>query len=587
MEQISFFSPVYYVDRELDPSGVNGCWVSEPLTFRQKVINFAEYTLAFGKAYAVESSQINCYPWVATRCNEADQTTTQKWVRGAITTALIASAIICPILFLIPIALLLIKIINFINHPPIEIKLPTGTNGEKLSDAELGKQSFISDLALLKIGGRNYHKLSAEIQKVNSNKNPVKAEIWRSTFLQYQNHCKEILKNPEFSESIEVLRNAIEGLTNLKSSINSIIKGIPNIGNSCYMNAAMQALLAIPLMSERILAIDVNDESKVPHNKKKVTVALQKFIMAYGDLSSSHHKMQPFASALREAFYDAGDIDHSPGKFKLEKNITELLANDGDEAQLKVLRFKLESLINEDLFMQNDAIRVVHSVLDLLGFGVRTLEVKTPKEEHLAALRIKSMPSTFLLLPMELVLAQKKFHLSDFIDNYFSAAESGDEINYLAVPDARIGGSGRSFSWNEQIFIEGPPPPFIALQLNRLVHEKVDGEYTGEQILSRASVQFDPDEKFDLSKYFDTVPEGAEYRVSAVIRQSGFSGPSGHYTSVKRDAHNFKIWNFCDDSSTSSIQGSSLKAQLSQGYIFFLEKIDSVVEDKEDSTAVV
>ncbi len=155
------------------------------------------------------------------------------------------------------------------------------------------------------------------------------------------------------------------------------------------------------------------------------------------------------------------------------------------------------------------------------------------------------------------------------------------------MPYGNEGESVKSFSWNEQIFIEGAPPPFIALQLNRLVPEKLNGIYTERQIVSRASVQFSPDDKFDLSQYFDKIPEGsAEYRVSSVIRQSGVSGSSGHYTSVKRDTRDSEKWNYCNDSSTSPITGLHLKEELSQGYIFFLEKINSVVEDKEDSTGM-
>lgn len=594
MKSISFFSPVYYVESENNLK-TEGYALSLARKTCQTIINAVEYVFAFGKAYAIESPTLNSTPSI-TRYKAGDVSNSAQLIRVVLAIILVAVIIYYPPVLILPLILTCIKLCNFLSQPllPQKCLKEVEISGQSSSsDYDIAQKAFIAELKSLKKDGKIYALLECEINHINSEKNLARASTLYKALSIFQSHCKGVLENPEFSESAQVVKNALISLSLLKSQIDSAIKGIPNITNSCYMNASLQGLFAIPEICRQILHLDVGS---VPEEKKQILKALKSFLIAYMDPEIGSLDLRSHAKKLREAFYDSGDIENTPSASQLKKIIADLSSNNENDL-LSGFCQKFKALKAEEIIRQNDAIVIVNSVLELLGKGVPKVDTKTPNEKKLSPIKkstsltslvnpalVEGPAPTYLLLPMEKMIEEKKVNLRDFIDDYFKVNEEGDEKNQLSTFDSETLLEAKSSSWKEQIFLIGSPPPFIPIQLNRLISVQEGENWTQKR--TGISVHLEPDEVFNLSKYFEKPVQSANYRVCAAIRHiEKFAG--GHYTTVKRDPVNPEKWILCDDSQAKVINYADLKEELSQGYIYFLERIVEDQEDEEDKETML
>ncbi len=589
METINFFAPIYFVeDGELESYE---CAALEPksLTIPQRLINLAEYFFAYDKAYAVKSTQSLSNPWIVSRFKKADESISSGLLRIIITIGLVTTCYFFHSVLILPAVLGCIKLYNYLSHPPHEEKsasesdsvIGTSSDESDRSDEEIAELNFINELKLLRKNGVKYREFSTEIHKINKSNNRKKAEALYQTFSFFQSYCRDILKTPRCADFKVIIRNAIISLTELKSAISIRIKGIPNIGMSCYMNAALQALMGIPGLVDRIMALDFN---KVPAEKKMILEALRAFLEAYNNPKIEPENLTSCAETLREAFYDAGDLDHSSTKNEIEKIIGEVKATNQGLDCLEELLLNLKSVKTEEIGQQNDAIRIIHSILELLGDGIPTVELKIPIENDLESKRnVTNTPQsprpTYLLLPMERMIAQNKLSLRELIADYFRVHEEGSEENQLLTKNL-MGEPEYSSAWKEQILIAGSPPENITFQLTRLASVRKNDEWVEEH--TAVAVELEPNEVFDLTDYFEEkMIEPVLYRVSSVVRHDAYvvkDKMGGHYTSIKRDPQRPNHWNYCNDSKTEQIHETALREELSHGYIYFLERFKPIKE---------
>ncbi len=387
---------------------------------------------------------------------------------------------------------------------------------------------------------------------------------------------------------------------------NIFAKKIKNIENSCYINSAIQALLVIPYITNKILNIPIARARKLNHH---FAISLYNLTCKYvgkeqNDIASQIMTLENRIAGFRYALKSAKCIDGT-------------------------------------IYQQNDSSDVVRAILDLLEFRIPLLEEKKAMNKNLVPQTQRYNQKTgpvSLLIPLE--DQENNLEFKDLLMGFFKKSFVKCQKNAIKFKNKNQQDVPCE-SWYEQNFLTGAPPEFIPVQLNRLIQvetyqtktdEEIQQEYIhflksyfaqlngdvttleyaitnihmpvdrlilflentclqlgGDIIFMKQSlpvkttvifnekkienlVKLNPDDIFDLSSAFEIHEQDAKYRVCSAIKHIGSSG-QGHYTCVVRNPQNQNNWNLCNDNVISEISGDLLKNELENGYIYILERI--------------
>lgn len=304
------------------------------------------------------------------------------------------------------------------------------------------------------------------------------------------------------------------------------IRGIANIGNSCYCNAVLQALIASPLFRTTIEELDLSKEEDP--QRRSVLEVLKQFYDNYCTPSEGAPVLNArMMRLLRRAIFNSGLNWDFSGNITEQKDAAVLLELLLD---LLNLRFPLQSILNGDYFDR--------------GLGKKnTFE--------------RAMADSASLLSVEM---RQGHSFQELIDGYFASEDHVDDIKniYRHEYETVEGESYASLlsSWSRRLALDSEQLPFLLpIQLKRFA------------FTSRGAVKISDKVPFPEDDLFEIC--GVKYRLRAVVSHLGRSVSGGHYISYIRQEER---WFVCDDRDVYEVDSEEVPRD--RGYCFLFERVE-------------
>lgn len=564
MSKINFFNPVYVIPVESK--------ASKKVTrnaFVNTIVNLAESIFALGNGYQVARiEKKSTSPAVAVKFKRNFPLLTRICIRVAVLVAFVATSLLFPPLILVPIALFCVKLTYRLRHSfTVANEVPPSNDSKvqtNLGDSQLAMQICEEELLLLKEDGPLFKRFAGQIEQINQSKNSQAGTTLYAHLSAHQSYYAAML-DKEDDKANEKIYEVIESLGRLKSSIDFRIRGIVNVGNSCYINSSMQALLSIPEISQKLASLD---ESNFGGAQKGVVVAVKKFIAAYTLDLAPEDAMVSAAEEMQQALLNAGLILPAPDKREeLESTIQALEAMGLGEAENNVLEAMKVSLAemraagdNYLIKSQGDPLDLINELMDLIEMAIpMTLTCKAVSENP--SVKPKVLKSQDPCLRIALKNTDGSPRLKDLVARHFAPTVEGEGRDPISF---EIEGRKQHLPrWTEQLQIDGKPPAYLIVQVNR----KIAADREMIRLDNRVDVKVG--ETFDFSTYFKGTPKSAMYEASAAILHKGDSH-QGHYFAVRRDDE--ANWYECNDHVFKKLSKEDVENHLGSASIFILER---------------
>lgn len=296
--------------------------------------------------------------------------------------------------------------------------------------------------------------------------------------------------------------------------------GLWNIGNSCYMNATLQAIFNIPEIRQAIETFEVEDDDE---NENNLISLLQQI-------------MQP---ANHEG---SVDVRATLKKFRDE-----------------VFKTKDKGELTGGKTAQQDAHEFLQFILDKLNWRPIRLRTKfaTEDEEWFS----KGTRTNHLSIGLS-----KTGIFQDALDGYFAVENMDVDANDKIEPLEH----GGERQWEQKESIKDPLPLHLTIHLKRFDES---GRKTEQKI------RFPANKKVRIKTDDD---EAVEYEIVAFINHHGTTAKSGHYTAdIKnyRDPAGQERWVHCDDDDLQARPSPNGK----DAYLVVLKKIEEEQSDASHS----
>lgn len=282
------------------------------------------------------------------------------------------------------------------------------------------------------------------------------------------------------------------------------VAGIANVGNSCYMNSALQGLFASIFVTKRIAAYS---KEKIPKNEKFMP-SLQKLLVAYQSYQEkpskkTSHIINYYASKLQSKLYRA--------------RLKQLgLARVGDMADADLI-----------IMILGEVLRIEYT----LAVKMAAIGGKATNGAYIKERSIKQISSDQLIWP-EIKTNGGFFDLSlqKVFQDVCTLGYMADNLNWQTTTENGI--EITIDKANVSYRIVGDPPPLIVFKVGKSRGRGMDAEFDPYFVKPR-------DEFLDASRACDNVHQAA-YRLIAILQNHDRL----HWTAIIR---NNDCWYHCDD----------------------------------------
>ncbi|CRX39435.1 hypothetical protein [Estrella lausannensis] len=373
-------------------------------------------------------------------------------------------------------------------------------------------------------------------------------------------------------------------------------KGISNIGNSCYMNSSLQALLSVPSFKEKIMSEkwpafgQLKDEMAVRAASKQKWELIQDFVGYFNEWEAMDPKNLP-KDALSKILRDKSNKDEidlirsAYKKYFVLKNLQSTLQEfstaldqSKNPSDMKPYAYALRKAIFDTgiygsnlskLTGQHDAAQLIGMINEVIGYQITYQTIRSVPDQGIK--KVKNEPMGTLQIP---ILKKPKgdrtpIKFQELCDHVFKTTEIDDPNNALKVEED---GQAAKFygQYQEKIQIGGPPPENLVLQLKRF--EWFNPELGGAKITDL--VELPKDHIINMSSAFENAGEkNVRYKVVAAVHHGGGLG-GGHYTPYvdKGDGQPAnEDWQVANDSST--YKPANIGHELGDSYVFILQRV--------------
>ncbi|MCP5507730.1 MAG: hypothetical protein H7A37_05475 [Chlamydiales bacterium] len=372
-------------------------------------------------------------------------------------------------------------------------------------------------------------------------------------------------------------------------------KGIVNIGSSCFMNAALQPLLANFEFRRRIkeenypiynqIRCELEDILDNPNIAKSNVLFetwsqldLESLVKRAEDLNKATSEenlkevLPEEATFLENAFDKKNQLSIVLNDYAKYKKVMTCLrefvikyeedsCKPGDLKELaKRLResFFYANLMDGKIGQQQDAAQILEFILEAIGGSLPLRSIYQPLDTTLPEdfASNKEQPCQILQVPFSQI---PPCSLQNIINRYADPSIHSDKDNIWRVQDPNTEEKVTVYSWKEEQRIQGDPPQYLQIQLKRF-------DNTSKKIENKVDVD---NLEVDLSTLFDSQDKAqVKYKIVGGVIHNG-SCKGGHYKAIVEKAGK---WFVCDD--TAVWEDKNPQNMLSDAYVFLLRRID-------------
>lgn len=397
-----------------------------------------------------------------------------------------------------------------------------------------------------------------------------------------------------------------EAASLLEKENSQVFHGIENVGNSCYLNSAIQVLLQIPffksaLLQENwqtdflnILEGDLNAFSKQLRDLSEPGSLnlenLKAIVKEWGESSSSLFDDNTLLEATRSRFIEpslkeaeTNILEKLFQKVASEKKIEQAVKDfillydtpNYDSGKLKKASRKMRNaffdagvfFLSHSRTGMEDAVQILEKLLYNLNYQVNLVKLKFEKGKDVPLGHKETQP--FQVIQVELPRDNDGGapSLQEVLDQAFSRSShhDADPIRIESSLDSTV---FEANDWDEKQSLENPPP-YLVLQMKRYLKIEGDGDVELEKI--DTAFKLPADFTFDLSKGFDQENGSVQYRLKAMVHHDDWGtkrADTGHYTALIEKEGS---WSHADDSRVSEVIAPD--RLMGTGYLYILERV--------------
>ena len=297
--------------------------------------------------------------------------------------------------------------------------------------------------------------------------------------------------DPSYKEAMSIIRGSFRALSQEleafvnqlvpehrlpKTSTTSPVAGIKNVGNSCYMNSALQGLFSSPLIIDRIKSYN---KDPIPDHERFMPT-LQEFLVAY------------------------------------EANQSKAIGECASQLRSELFHTRLENLDVEYINDMADADLIVMVLGETLGMQYPLLTRRTAEKGTTAGGDVVNEDFISDVTSYQLLWPECK---TSGGENELSLQEYFNQDCLVALEEKNLGWrqqatDGQEVTVNEATVayrIAGDPPPILAFKIGNSLGVGMDAPFIPYTVGKR-------DEIFDASLAFDEPPpNGAKYRLIGIL----------------------------------------------------------------------
>lgn len=313
--------------------------------------------------------------------------------------------------------------------------------------------------------------------------------------------------------------------------------GFANLGNTCYMNAALQCLLNNTVIME---AVELHFQSRCRHRTNSLTkefLSLAKNYMLNGERSgrsiSPEYVKEEFVAVYPEF---EGYCQHDASEF-----LSYLLAEIGETPTCHKTYRTIDSLFR--------------------------LHCRIERRHNKKSAVLTSTDSQLLMsLPVVILHRKRRRRVTvDLTDLEASIAYESDWTRHnceITIEEQRYS----SFEQRSTI-IASSTPPFLIVHLKRF---RVSKGYLNSIKIKKVNLHINVPQRLDLSQFTDNPMIKNKYVLVGAICHLGKRSSSGHYYSLIKP-YSENAWFLADDQRVS--EQSSMRSEIKNFYVCFYRKV--------------
>ena len=335
----------------------------------------------------------------------------------------------------------------------------------------------------------------------------------------------------------------------------SRVRGLKNVGNSCYANAALQCILSVPLLADAI--------------RKAKDAGRELRCSSLADARAPSETLLTRLQRLQEKLSTTSSLWVNPEKF---------------------IRCAQECFSDIDVGTQEDSAEFANYLLEKLHYvfdphvqfeqQITTRNIVPPgasaayRECACKCSSARTEDATILALEIKKTEDSDHHLLTDLFHNYF-ASETLSADNTWRECEHRVCRAVRAQQKRTQGDTEvsrrkismSTGAPVMIIRLKRFKYHDEGG--VTEKISDAVSAPL----SLDMSPYFVTPDEAhANYSLRAFVEHRGATVQGGHYVAFVKDVAG--VWRECDDRTVSVVTDDEVSRHAQSAYMLFYERRD-------------